>query len=111
MFMQEHESETFGRLRRLPLRRKLRLAWRLRRDPRVSLLAKLPLIVVLAYLLTPINIIPRWLPIIRRFDNFIIAVVGFWIFVKVIPHELLDEHLSRIEKRPRYVDTTAVTRR
>src|SRR6476661_987694 len=98
MFMQEHETESFARLRRLTLRRKVRLAWRLRRDPRVSRLAKLPLIVVLAYIVTPINIIPRWLPIVRRLDNFIIAFVGLWIFVKLIPHELLDEHLSKIEK-------------
>ncbi len=110
MFMQEHESESLGRLRRLPLRRKVRLAWRLRRDPRVSRLAKLPLIAVIAYIVTPINIIPRWLPVVRRLDNFIIAVVGLWLFVKLIPHDLLDEHLSKIEKRPYYVDTTAEPR-
>src|SRR5947209_19084931 len=107
MFMHDTQADDLRRLRGLSLRRKLRLAWRLRRDPRVSRLAKLPLIVVLAYVVTPINIIPRWLPIVRRLDNFIIAFVGLWLFVKLIPHELLDEHLSKIEKRPHYVDTTA----
>ncbi len=108
--MHDDQADDLRRLRNLPLRRKLRLAWRLRSDPRVSRYAKLPLIGVIAYVVSPLNILPRWLPIVRRFDNFIIAAIGLWIFVKLVPHELLDEHLAHIEKRPHYVDTTATTR-
>lgn len=110
MAKEENRSDQFHRLRRLPLRRKLRLAWRLRRDKRVSVLAKLPFILVIAYVLSPINLLPKWLPIVRRFDNFIIAAVGLWLFVRLVPHDLLEEHLSRVERRPRVIDTTAEVR-
>ena len=110
MFLDDHQADDLRRLRKLPLRRKLRLARRLHSDERVSRFAKLPLIGVIAYVMSPINILPRWLPIVRRFDNFIIAAVGLWLFVKLVPHELLDEHLAGIEKQPPYIDTTARSR-
>lgn len=107
MLMDEGQKHYYGRLLHLPLRRKLRLAWRLRRDERVPLFARLPLIVVIAYVVSPFNVLPRWLPLVRRFDNWLIALLGLWLFVKFVPGDVLDEHLRRIEKRPHTVDTTA----
>jgi len=105
MTLRDDRDDHLVRLRRLPLRRKIRLAWQLRRDPGVSQIAKLPLILVIAYVVSPFNILPKWLPIIRRFDNLIVAALGLWLFVKLVPHDLLEEHLNRVEKRPRIVDT------
>jgi uncharacterized membrane protein YkvA (DUF1232 family) len=87
------------RLRRLSLRRRTQLAWRMRRDPRVPITAKLTLLAVIAYVVSPINVIPRWIPVIRRLDNFLIAATGLWVVSKLIPPHLLDEHLNAVEKR------------
>jgi uncharacterized membrane protein YkvA (DUF1232 family) len=116
MFMHAQEKDHLRRILRLSLRRKFRLAWRMRHDPRVSQAAKLPLIVALAYVLSPVSILParipfaRRLPFIRQIDNFIMAAIGLWLFVKLIPHLILEEHLSGVERRPKVVDTTAVVR-
>ena len=91
----------------LSLGRKLRLAWRLRRDERVPRYARLPLIFVIAYVLSPVHLLPRQLRVLRRLDNWLIALVGLWLFVRLIPRDLLEEHLGRVEKRPHVIDTTA----
>ncbi|HLZ71079.1 MAG TPA: hypothetical protein VKV26_14350 [Dehalococcoidia bacterium] len=100
-------QENLGRVLGLSLARKLRLAWRLRRDQRVPRYARLPLIIVIAYVLSPLHILPPHLKALRRLDNWLIALIGLWLFVRLIPHDLLEEHLSRVEKRPRVIDTTA----
>jgi len=110
LFMEREQKEILGRVLSLPLRRKVRLAWRLRKDRRVSQIAKLPLLLVIAYVATPINVLPRWIPIVRRFDNLLIGALGLWLFVKLVPNDLLDEHLGRLERRPDVIDTTAKVR-
>ncbi len=111
--MSPDERSQLSRVLRLPLRRKFRLAWRLRRDARISQAMKLPLVVVIAYLLTPINLLPlripfvRRLPFVKQLDNLIVAALGLWLFVKLVPQDVLEDHLSRVEKRPRTIDTTA----
>lgn len=100
-------QENLSRVLGLSLSRKLRLAWRLRRDERVPRYARLPLILVIAYVVSPVHILPRQLHTLRRLDNWLIALVGLWLFVRLIPHDLLEEHLGRVEKRPRVIDTTA----
>ncbi len=104
-------QEHLGRVLGLSLGRKLRLAWRLRRDERVPRYARLPLIVVIAYILSPVHILPRQLGLFRRLDNWLIALLGLWLFVRLVPSDLLEEHLGRVEKRPRVIDTTARLKR
>jgi len=101
------DTQNLGRVLGLSLARKLRLTWRLRRDPRVPRYARLPLILVIAYVLSPVHILPRQLRVLRRLDNWLIAFVGIWLFIRLVPRELLEEHLVRVEKRPRVIDTTA----
>ncbi len=104
---QHPNQQNLGRILGLSLARKLRLAWRLRGDQRVPGYARLPLIVVIAYMLSPVHILPRQLRVLRRLDNWLIALVGLWLFVRLVPRDLLEEHLGRVEKRPRVIDTTA----
>ncbi|HEY7294041.1 MAG TPA: hypothetical protein VH916_03325 [Dehalococcoidia bacterium] len=104
---QRPHNEHLSRLLGLSLARKLRLAWRLRRDQRVPRYARLPLIAVIAYLISPVHILPPQLGVLRRLDNWLIALLGFWLFLRLVPHELLEEHLARVERRARVIDTTA----
>lgn len=102
--MNNAEQAHFKRLRGLSLRRRLQLAWRLRRDQRVPPIAKIVLLVVIIYVLSPINVIPRWLPIVRKLDNLLIVAAGFWLLTKLIPPHLLEEHLNALEKRRAQLD-------
>jgi len=83
----------------LSLWAKSRLAWRLYRDRRVPALMLLPLVGVIVYLVLPFHVFPRRLPLLRTFDDLIIAAAGLWLFVKLIPSDALGENLDRIEGR------------
>ncbi|MBI2918040.1 MAG: DUF1232 domain-containing protein [Chloroflexi bacterium] len=60
----------------LPFRVKLVVACRLLRDPRVPFVAKLVIPFVGLYLLTPIDIIPDFIPIVGQLDDLLIAILG-----------------------------------
>lgn len=88
-----------GRILRLSFRRKAQLAWNLRRDPEVTRVMTLPLIAAVLYVLLPLHIVPRWVPFFRRLDNLAVAALGLYLFVKLVPRSVLDEHLQRVEPR------------
>jgi len=92
------ERDHLRRILGLPVRRKLRFAFGLTRDGRLSPLMLAPLVGVIAYLILPINLIPKWLFLIRKFDNLIIGLIGLWLFVKLTPPEVLDDHLAQVER-------------
>jgi uncharacterized membrane protein YkvA (DUF1232 family) len=94
----EDERARIANLLALPMRRKLRLMWALRHDPQVTRTMMLPLTVVIAYIILPIHVLPRRIPFLRTLDNLMIAALGLWLFVKLMPSELLDEHLERVRK-------------
>jgi uncharacterized membrane protein YkvA (DUF1232 family) len=92
------ERDRIARIVRLPILRKLRLLTAVLRDRRVTPVMEAPLIGVVAYILLPMNLIPRRLFIIRTFDDLIVAALGLWLFVKLIPPEVLEEHLEQLEQ-------------
>lgn len=92
------ERTRLSRILRLPLQRKLRLAWNLRRDPRVSRAMMLPLIAVAGYLILPVHVLPHWIPFRGRIDDLLLGALGLWIFIKVMPGDLLDQHLERVDQ-------------
>jgi len=81
---------------KLPLWQKVRLAWRLRRDRRVPALMILPLAGVIIYIVLPFHVLPRRLKLLRTFDDLLVAAAGLWLLVKLIPKDVLDEHLGRL---------------
>jgi uncharacterized membrane protein YkvA (DUF1232 family) len=62
------------------------------RDPRVPWLAKAVAILVAGYALSPIDLIPDFIPVLGYLDDLIIVPLGIWIAVRLIPPELLAEH-------------------
>lgn len=95
----EEERSSIGRMLTLSLGRKLRFVWNLRRDPRVTRQMKVPVVLVILYLILPVHVVPRWVPFFRRLDDLFIAAVGLWLFVKLTPSTLIEEHLNRVEKK------------
>jgi uncharacterized membrane protein YkvA (DUF1232 family) len=65
------------------------------RDPRVPWYAKALAIAVAGYALSPIDLIPDFIPIIGYLDELIILPLGIWLVVLLIPHEVMVEYRAR----------------
>ncbi|MFC7395949.1 YkvA family protein [Chelatococcus sp. GCM10030263] len=62
------------------------------RDPRVPRLVKLLAIAVAAYALSPIDLIPDFIPVLGYLDDLVIVPMGILLVVRLIPEEVMDEH-------------------
>jgi uncharacterized membrane protein YkvA (DUF1232 family) len=62
------------------------------RDPRVPWFAKAVAVAVAAYALSPIDLIPDFIPILGQVDDLLILPLGTLLAVKLIPPEILSEH-------------------
>ncbi|MFZ4815863.1 MAG: YkvA family protein [Phototrophicaceae bacterium] len=70
---------------------RLRLAYRLIRDERVSLPVKAIPLLVLLYVLSPVDLIPD-IPVIGWFDDVALVVGGLQLFESLIPDYIVYEH-------------------
>jgi len=61
------------------------------RDRRVPWTAKIVLIVVVAYALSPIDLIPDFIPVFGYLDDMILLPLGIALAIKLIPDELWEE--------------------
>ena len=61
------------------------------RDPRVPWYAKAIIFFVVAHTLSPIDLIPDFIPVLGYLDDLIIAPLGIAIAIKLIPTEVLSE--------------------
>lgn len=74
------------------------------RSPRTPWLARLMAGCVAAYALSPIDLIPDFIPIIGYLDDLLIVPAGIWLVMRLIPPRLMAEfraEASRISARPR----------
>jgi uncharacterized membrane protein YkvA (DUF1232 family) len=61
------------------------------KDPRVPWYAKALIFFVVAHTISPIDLIPDFIPVLGYLDDLIIAPLGIAIAVKLIPPEVLSE--------------------
>ena len=61
------------------------------RDPRVPWYAKALALGVAGYALSPIDLIPDFIPVLGYLDDLIIVPLGVWAVVSLIPAEVLSE--------------------
>lgn len=78
-----------------------RLYWRLLRDPRVSIWPKGLLVVGVLYVLSPIDLIPDFVPVIGEVDDLIVLIVLCRLFVYLCPPEVVLDHVRRIDAEGR----------
>jgi uncharacterized membrane protein YkvA (DUF1232 family) len=62
------------------------------RDPRVPWYAKALAIVVTGYALSPIDLIPDFIPVIGYLDDVILVPAGIWLVIKLILPDIMAEH-------------------
>ena len=60
-------------------------------DPRVPRLAKIVAVCVAAYALSPIDLIPDFIPILGYLDDLVILPLGIMLAVKLVPADLMSE--------------------
>ncbi|PAY04606.1 hypothetical protein CK489_35910 [Bradyrhizobium sp. UFLA03-84] len=61
------------------------------RDPRVPWHAKAVAVAVAAYALSPIDLIPDFIPVIGYLDDLILLPLGIWLALALVPDEVMEE--------------------
>lgn len=84
--------------------RDAKVLWIAARDPRTPRAAKAVMGLVAAYALSPVDIIPDFIPLIGWLDDFLIVPLGIRYAMKLIPKDLLDEFRARAESDPSVPD-------
>ena len=62
------------------------------RHPRTPWYAKALILAIVAYALSPIDLIPDFIPVLGLLDDALLIPLGLWLFVKLLPDGLIDEH-------------------
>ena len=78
-------------------RRDLHAIYLAARDPRVPWYAKAVALFVAGYALSPIDLIPDFIPVLGHVDDLVIVPIGIWLAVRLIPPDILKEHRAAAE--------------
>jgi uncharacterized membrane protein YkvA (DUF1232 family) len=73
-----------------------KLFWRLLKDSRVPISPKLLLVLILAYVFAPLDILPDFLLALGQIDDLLIIYLGLRAFVRLCPKEVVREHVQTI---------------
>ena len=68
--------------------------WRLTFDPRVNIVLRALVPMALLYVILPTDLVKDRLPIIGRFDDFIVTGVALLFLFKLSPRHVIDQHLG-----------------
>lgn len=69
------------------------------RDPRVPWFAKALLGAVALYAVSPIDLIPDFIPLLGLLDDLVIISLGMALAVKLIPRDIMDVHRRAARER------------
>lgn len=67
------------------------------RDPRVPWYAKALAVAVAGYALSPIDLIPDFIPVLGYLDDVILVPLGVLLVIRLIPPEIMAEHRGLAE--------------
>ena len=85
------------------LKRDVHALWLAGRDPRTPWYAKALAVAVAAYALSPLDLIPDFIPVLGWLDDLIIVPLGILLAVRLVPTEVMEEHrraAARAASRP-----------
>lgn len=85
--------------------------WIAARDPRVPWYAKALATTIAAYALSPIDLIPDFIPVLGYLDDLVIVPVGILLVVSLIPAPLMAEFRDQaavIAQKPRSTTAAAI---
>ena len=73
------------------LKRDVVALWLATRDPRVPFVAKLVAAATAAYALSPIDLIPDFIPVLGLLDDLILLPAGIWLALRLIPPDVMTD--------------------
>ena len=88
------------------LKRDVLALWVAARDARTPLLAKLVAGATAAYALSPVDLIPDFIPVLGLVDDLLVVPLGIWLALRLIPGDLMDEYrhaAAELAGRPRSI--------
>jgi len=65
--------------------------WFCARHPRTPIIAKVLAGALVAYALSPIDLIPDFIPVLGLLDDLVILPAGFWLVLKLVPSDVMAE--------------------
>ena len=90
------------------LKRDVMTLWFVLRHPHTPWLARALAALLTAYALSPIDLIPDFIPVLGYLDDLIIVPLGIWLLLKIIPEQVLmecrnqaDEWFRQDQQKPR----------
>ena len=92
-----HGSAPAGRAERLKswargVKRDVHALYLAGRDPRVPWYAKALAALVAAYALSPLDLIPDFIPVVGYLDDLILVPAGILLVIRMVPSEIMAEH-------------------
>jgi uncharacterized membrane protein YkvA (DUF1232 family) len=78
------------------------------RDPRVPWYAKVVAACVVAYALSPIDLIPDFIPVLGYLDDLLLVPLGIALAIRLIPPALLEQHRKAAAERDAQRPTSRV---
>jgi len=69
--------------------------WFCLRDPRTPLAAKLLGALVVAYALSPIDLIPDFIPVLGFLDDLVLVPAGIWLTLRLVPDGVMADARAR----------------
>jgi uncharacterized membrane protein YkvA (DUF1232 family) len=69
-------------------------------NPKIKLLPKIIIIFTIAYALSPIDLIPDFIPVLGYLDDIIIIPALISLSIKLIPKEIMEESRKKAEIEP-----------
>ena len=70
----------------------IRLIWKLLTDSRVPFWIRIALPLALIYVISPIDILPDFIPVMGRVDDIIAIVAGIMILLKLAPKKVVNQY-------------------
>ena len=90
------------------LKRDVMTLWFVLRHPHTPWIARALAAILTAYALSPIDLIPDFIPVLGYLDDLIIVPLGIWLLLKIIPEQVLmecrnqaDEWFRQDQQKPR----------
>ncbi len=80
-------------------RKELLLAWAIVRDVRTPASAKLATIAAVLYVISPIDLVPDFIPILGWLDDGLIAILLLKLAQKLLPEDLLASLKTTLDQR------------
>jgi uncharacterized membrane protein YkvA (DUF1232 family) len=85
----------------------MRLAVRLVREPRVSMIVKVVPMLTALYVISPLDLVPDVIPILGQLDDLGVVLLSLEGFVKLCPAGVVDFHRGAIAANRRYAPMSA----